>query len=61
MNNKGNSHFSSISLKYKQRNLQILDQTQLPFKQIWLKIQSPEQMLVAIQNLSVRGAPLLDV
>lgn len=52
---------NTISLKYTERNLKVLDQTQLPEKEIWLDIKSPKQMLMAIQNLSVRGAPLLAV
>lgn len=52
---------STIGLKYTERNFKILDQTQLPEKEIWLDIKNPEQMLTAIKNLSVRGAPLLAV
>lgn len=61
MDNNLPVQFSSISLKYEERYFQILDQNLLPEQEIWLDIKGPEQMLVAIKNLSVRGAPLLAV
>lgn len=39
--------------------LVILDQTLLPDQEKWLSIESVDQLIQAIQNLSVRGAPLL--
>ena len=39
----------------------ILDQTQLPAKENWIKINSTEMMIEAIKKLQVRGAPLIGV
>jgi methylthioribose-1-phosphate isomerase len=41
--------------------LQILDQTQLPHREVWLTMTSLPQMIEAIQSLRVRGAPLIGV
>lgn len=43
----------------KAEGLSILDQTQLPQKETWIQIQTPSQMIEAIQSLKVRGAPLI--
>jgi len=37
----------------------ILDQTLLPDQEKWLTIENTEQLIKVVQNLSVRGAPLL--
>lgn len=37
----------------------VLDQTQLPNQEKWLSINTVEEMVEAISNLSIRGAPLL--
>lgn len=39
----------------------ILDQTQLPTHENWIKINSTEMMIEAIKKLQVRGAPLIGV
>lgn len=39
----------------------LLDQTLLPFREEWIRIDSNERMIEAIQALRVRGAPLLGV
>ncbi len=39
----------------------ILDQTLLPQKENWIKIESTEKMIEAIKKLQVRGAPLIGV
>lgn len=39
--------------------IQLLDQTRLPFEEKWLTIETPEDMIQAIQTLAIRGAPLL--
>ncbi|MCH2111976.1 MAG: S-methyl-5-thioribose-1-phosphate isomerase, partial [Planctomycetes bacterium] len=39
--------------------LHLLDQTRLPESTDWLHIQSVEQLISAIQRLSVRGAPAI--
>lgn len=44
-----------------QGRLRILNQQLLPHEEIWLEIQSVEQMIEAIKSLKVRGAPLIGV
>ena len=39
----------------------ILDQTQLPNRQVYLELKTPEQMFEAIQQLRVRGAPAIGI
>lgn len=51
----------SISLKSSASGLEILDQTALPQKEIWIKVQNPEEMISIIRQLKVRGAPLIGV
>ena len=41
--------------------LRLLDQTLLPHQEVWLKIETNEQMIEAIKALRVRGAPLIGV
>lgn len=52
---------SSLALRFDQNILEVLDQTQLPQKEVWLNIQTVDDMVTAIQKLSVRGAPLIGV
>lgn len=51
----------AMGIKVEGNRLFILDQRQLPAKEIWELITHPQQMISAIQNLSVRGAPLIGV
>ncbi len=51
----------SLGLRVQNGLIEILDQTQLPTKEVWIKSESPEKMIQIIQNLSVRGAPLIGV
>ncbi len=51
----------SLSLRWKQGDLQILDQRLLPQTEQWLAIEGIEDMVSAIQALKVRGAPLIGV
>jgi methylthioribose-1-phosphate isomerase len=39
----------------------LLDQTRLPVEEVWLKIETPEQMAEAIRSLRVRGAPAIGI
>lgn len=49
-----------MSLIYKSsKPLKILDQCQLPHKEVWLKCDSLEVMEDAIKRLKVRGAPMI--
>ncbi len=49
------------SIKFEYNSVIILDQTQLPEKEIYKTISDPHQMIEAIQRLEVRGAPLIGV
>ncbi len=51
----------SISLSHHEGCLKILDQKQLPKTEFWQEIKSPEDMIEAIEELKVRGAPLIGV
>lgn len=39
----------------------LLDQTRLPVEEVWLEIETPEQMAEAIRLLRVRGAPAIGI
>lgn len=41
--------------------LQILDQRQLPAKEVWINLEKPEQVFEAIRSLAVRGAPAIGI
>ena len=51
--------FTCTSLKVTGRGLFVLDQTQLPQKEVWLESPTPEAMIQIIRELKVRGAPLI--
>ncbi len=53
--------FKTLSLQVEKRTLFLLDQTQLPHQEVWIKIESLEEMLTAIKRLQVRGAPLIGI
>jgi len=46
-------------IDFKDGKLLILDQKELPFNEIYLEITNPEELIKAIKELSIRGAPLL--
>lgn len=46
-------------IEFKDGKVIILDQKKLPHKEIYLEINSPEELIKAIIELSIRGAPLL--
>src|SRR5262249_42610644 len=52
---------TSLGLRTDGRSLSILDQTQLPDREVWLEASAPDTMVGHIQRLSVRGAPLIGV
>lgn len=52
---------TSLGLKSSAMGLWILDQTLLPQKEEWIHVRNPESMVVVIQKLQVRGAPLIGV
>ncbi len=41
--------------------VELLDQTQLPVKEVWLTLTSPNEMAEAIEMLRVRGAPAIGI
>jgi methylthioribose-1-phosphate isomerase len=51
----------SLGLRWSPENFEILDQTQLPHREIWIAIETVEEMIDAIKALKVRGAPLIGV
>ncbi len=53
--------FSSTAIKMDSKGLWILDQTQLPQREMWLESPSVEVMIEHIRALRVRGAPLIGV
>lgn len=48
-------------VKYDGRRLMVLDQTRLPGQEIYIEIQTKEEMWEAIYKLRVRGAPAIGV
>ena len=53
--------FEYTALRLKNNTLFVLDQRQLPQKEVWLKIKTPDEMCECISQLCVRGAPLIAV
>lgn len=51
----------SLSLKFDENQILILDQTRLPFEEQWIDVTNPQVMRDAIKTLKVRGAPLIGV
>lgn len=49
------------ALTYQNGKISVLDQRQLPHKEVWLDANGIETMVTLIQQLSVRGAPLIGV
>ena len=53
--------FRPVYWDFEKDCLIILDQRKLPNREVWLEIKTLSQVIRAIKNLSVRGAPLLGV
>ena len=53
--------FKSLGLRFDGKTLWVLDQTRLPHEETWLDGSDPADMVVLIQRLAVRGAPLIGV
>eukprot|EP00002_Diphylleia_rotans_P035522 TRINITY_DN7765_c0_g1_i1.p1 TRINITY_DN7765_c0_g1~~TRINITY_DN7765_c0_g1_i1.p1 ORF type:complete len:358 (+),score=64.34 TRINITY_DN7765_c0_g1_i1:60-1133(+) len=53
--------FALTSLKFEDNVLFVLDQRLIPTKEVWIPTTKPEEMVVCIKQLSVRGAPLIGV
>ena len=50
-----------LSIRHREGKLEILDQQQLPHRERWVTVDSPQEMIVCIKELKVRGAPLIGV
>ena len=50
-----------VSVCQEEDSLVILDQTQLPAQEVFLKIDNEEELIDAIVRLKVRGAPAIGV
>ncbi len=61
------TELNSLALKFnfdtaaKKSEFLLLDQTLLPQKEVWNKINNVDEMISAIKLLQVRGAPLIGV
>ncbi len=53
--------FKTITFDRTDNEITILDQTQLPEKEVYLKLKDVESVYQAIKNMNVRGAPLIGV
>lgn len=53
--------FEALSLRFDGEKIWVLDQTLLPQEKIWLDGTEFEKMISYIQNLQVRGAPLISL
>ncbi|MBY4678941.1 S-methyl-5-thioribose-1-phosphate isomerase [Marinobacterium arenosum] len=51
----------ATSIRYQQGTLEVLDQHQLPHREIWLPCASTDAMIGMIQRLQIRGAPLIGI
>ena len=51
----------ALSLKMKDGILSLIDQQKLPREELWLEVRQPEDMIMMIQELKVRGAPAIGV
>ncbi len=53
--------FEYTAIRLRDNKLFVLDQRQLPQKEVWLKAKTPDEMCEYISKLCVRGAPLIAV
>ncbi|PSL09802.1 methylthioribose-1-phosphate isomerase [Marinobacterium halophilum] len=51
----------STALRYRHNRLELLDQHQLPDRELWLHCDSVEAMVAMIRKLQIRGAPLIGI
>jgi methylthioribose-1-phosphate isomerase len=52
---------SAVALRWDGRALSVLDQTRLPFDEVWLELSGADDTAAAIKRLAVRGAPLIGI
>jgi methylthioribose-1-phosphate isomerase len=53
--------FDSLSIKFQNGKLSIIDQVKLPAVEEWVECNHPDEMVHLIKGLHVRGAPLIGV
>lgn len=51
----------TVRMDYDRKALVIIDQTQLPGKEVYLELRSPEEIWEAVYCLKVRGAPAIGI
>ena len=51
--------FEFPALRFKKKTLFVLDQRELPQREVWIKVHTPDEMGECISKLCVRGAPLI--
>jgi methylthioribose-1-phosphate isomerase len=49
------------TIEWKNGTVEIIDQTKLPTQEIWVKLQTSDDMASAIKDMKLRGAPLIGV
>jgi len=52
-------NFTSECMRYQGDCFEVLDQTSLPIKELWLEVKTPQDMYDIIKMLKVRGASLI--
>jgi methylthioribose-1-phosphate isomerase len=52
---------SAVALRWDGRALSVLDQTELPAREVWLDLTGAQDTAAAIRRLAVRGAPLIGI
>jgi methylthioribose-1-phosphate isomerase len=50
-----------VALRYEDDALWVIDQTQLPWREVELELRCADDVVAAIRRLSIRGAPLIGV
>ena len=61
MTGKENRFFENVRLSEDSDSVIIIDQTQLPNKEVYLRLKTPEEFYKAINTLQVRGAPAIGI
>ena len=61
MKSEGLAGLTTVSVDWEEPAVIILDQTQLPSREAYLRLYTPEEIWEAIYHLKVRGAPAIGV
>lgn len=61
MKSEGLAGLTTVSVDWEESAVIILDQTQLPSREVYLRLYTPEEIWEAIYHLKVRGAPAIGV